>query len=270
MSQPCSIVAVFAHPDDEVFSTGGTLAKYAGQCRVVLVVATRGELGEIRVPDSATPETLGDVREGEVRESARILGIHDVRFLDYRDSGMAGTEGNQDPRSLLRADRTEAVGRLVTIFRELRPQAVITFEETGGYGHPDHLTVHEVTTSAFDAAGADLGASRLFYNGMPRGVMRAFQEQAKAAGVDLGPLGELDIERFGLPDEAIDVVIDVRDEVARKLAAFQAHQTQFGDGRLISAMPPELGRELLEREYFQQARGAPLPGPKPAHSLLEE
>ncbi|HET7035059.1 MAG TPA: PIG-L family deacetylase [Thermomicrobiaceae bacterium] len=270
MSEQPTIMAVYAHPDDEVFSAGGTLAKYARTCRVVLVSATRGELGEIRVPGSATPETLAEVREGELRESARILGIHEVRFLDYRDSGMAGTPGNQDARALVQADRAEAAGRLVALFRELRPRAVLTFEQTGGYGHPDHITVHELTTAAFDAAGADLRAARLFYSGFPRGMMRAFQEEARAAGVDLGGLGELDIERFGLPDDAVDAVIDVRDFIEQKLAAFQAHQTQFGDNEMMRTLPPELGRRLLEQEYYQQARGAPLPGPKPAHDLLAE
>ena len=277
MNDRRTVVAVFAHPDDEVFSTGGTLARYAREFHVVLVVATRGELGEIRVPGIATPENLHEVREREVRASARALGIHEVRFLDYRDSGMAGTPGNHDARSLLRADRDEAAGKVVAILRELGPEAVLTFEETGGYGHPDHITVHQLTTAAFDAAvdpatfpeaGPVVELGRLFYSGFPRRLMRAIQEQARASGADIGPLAQLDAERYGLPDEAIDVVIDVRDHVERKLAAFQAHQTQFGDNQLMTEMPEGHWRQLLEYEYFQLARGEPLPGPRPAGTLL--
>ena len=272
-----TIVALYAHPDDEVFSAGGTLARYAEEGYVVLVVATRGELGEVVVPGLATPDNIHEVREAEVRESARILGIDEVRFLGYRDSGMAGTPGNDDPRSLLQSERTEAVGRIVRILRELRPQAVLTFEETGAYGHPDHITIHELTTLAFDAAGDanaypeagdPLEGARLFYSGMPRGVMKAFQQRAIEAGVDIGPLGQLDMDRFGLPDEAVDVVIDVTAFVERKLAAFRAHRTQFGDNQLIERIPPDLGREFIFNEYFQHARGEPLPGPKPAYRLI--
>lgn len=272
-----TILAIYAHPDDEVFSAGGTLARYSGQCRTVLVVATKGELGEVVVPGLATPETIDQVREAEVRESVRILGIDELRFLGYRDSGMAGTLGNEDPRSLVQADRHEAVGRIVGILRELRPLAVLTFDETGGYGHPDHIRIHELTTLAFDAAadttayaeaGEPTRGGRLFYSGLPRGLMKAFQRRAAEAGQEIGPLARLDMDRYGLPDDKVDVVVDVRDDAERKLAAFRAHRTQFGDNPLVEQLPPDLGADLFFKEYFQLARGKPLPGPRPAHSLL--
>src|ERR671932_2725290 len=127
--QPRSLLALFAHPDDEAFGSGGTLARYAAEgVAVALVCATRGEVGEIADPALATPETLGDVREAELRCAARALGVGELLFLGYRDSGMAGTPTNEDPRALARAPAEEVVARLVGIIRRLRPQVLVTFD----------------------------------------------------------------------------------------------------------------------------------------------
>src|SRR5262245_28885954 len=148
-----TLLAVFAHPDDEAFGVGGTMTRYSEQgVRTVLVCATRGEVGEISDPALATPETLGEVREQELRCACDALRIKDLIFLDYRDSGMKGTPENDDERSLYRADPLEAIGKLVKIIREVKPQVVITFEPYGGYGHPDHIAISKHTTAAFGAA----------------------------------------------------------------------------------------------------------------------
>jgi LmbE family N-acetylglucosaminyl deacetylase len=260
-----TIVAVFAHPDDEG-SVAGTLARQARIGRVVGVCATRGELGEISDPGLATPDNLGEVREGELRRAYAELGVDDVRFLDYRDSGMDGTEGNKDPRAFMNADPNEAAGKISAILREVGPALVITFEETGGYGHPDHLAVHRVTTDAFKLAGRQ---GRLLYAGFPRALMLELFGRAKDAGVDVGFFSELDITKLGLPDEAIDFVIDTSEMREQKQAAFRQHKTQFSeDEGIFSRFPDDVRERFFAREYYQFADGKPYNGPKPGDDLF--
>ena len=147
-------LAVFAHPDDEGFSCGGTLAMLTARgAHVTLVCATNGDAGEISDPALATRETLAQVRQDELRQAMDITGVGDIRFLGYRDSGMAGTEDNKHPDSLSQADPGRVTDQLVTIIREVHPQLVITFDPTGGYGHPDHKAVNKHTSQAFSLAG---------------------------------------------------------------------------------------------------------------------
>src|SRR5947208_13163710 len=143
------LLGIFAHPDDEGTMSGAMLKYSTLDIETGLVCATRGEVGEIADPALATPENLGEVREGEMRAAAGVLGVHNLWFLGYRDSGMAGTPENQDPLSLAQASAAEVVGKLVGIIRQFRPQVMATFDETGGYGHPDHIAVYRHTTSAF-------------------------------------------------------------------------------------------------------------------------
>jgi len=182
-----SVLAVFAHPDDEAFGVGGALKMYAdGGAKTALVCATRGEQGEISDPALATPETLGAVREAELRESCRILGIGDLSFLDYRDGRLA------------QANRAEAVGRLVSQIRRIRPQVLVTFDANGGYGHLDHIAIHEITGKAFAAAGDSAAypeqiaegleayaPRKLYYVAAPRGAMAKISEQLVANGYGL-------------------------------------------------------------------------------------
>src|SRR5437763_1747625 len=147
------LLGAFAHPDDEGIVSGALLQYSTSGVETGLVVATRGEVGEIADPSLATPETLGQVREGEMRKAAEVIGIQSLYFLDYRDSGMEGTPENKDPRAFINADETEAVGRLVKIIREFKPTVIVTFDPTGGYGHPDHIAIHRWTTKAFQLSG---------------------------------------------------------------------------------------------------------------------
>src|SRR5205814_53342 len=142
----------YAHPDDEGTVSGAMLHYSTLGIEPGLVCATRGEVGEISDPALATPENLGEVREGEMRAAAEELGVHNLWFLGYRDSGMAGTPENQDPRAFAQAMAAEVVGKLVAIIRQFRPQVIVTFDETGGYGHPDHIAIYRHTTSAFHVA----------------------------------------------------------------------------------------------------------------------
>ncbi len=152
-----TLMAIHAHPDDEIFGTGGVFARAADEgMRTVLVVATGGEEGEIRDPARDTPDErarLAAIRAEELRRSTEILGIEEVHFLGYRDSGMLGTPANDNPDNFLQTDRGEAVRRVVRLIREVRPDVLVTYDERGGYGHPDHVTAHEVTTAAVEAAG---------------------------------------------------------------------------------------------------------------------
>src|ERR1044071_4760229 len=141
MSEPLTLMIVHAHPDDEAIGTGGVLARYAaGGVRTVLVTATLGEEGEIVVPEMDTPEVkarLAEVRREELDQALAILGVSDLEILGYRDSGMAGTESNNRPDCFNMADMDEATGRLVRLVRAYRPQVLMSYNEQGGYGHPD-------------------------------------------------------------------------------------------------------------------------------------
>ena len=144
------LLAIYAHPDDESFGSGGMLAKYAAEgASVGLVCATNGEMGEISDPDLASSDTLGDVRIAELKCAAEALGVTELVLLGYRDSGMAETADNEDPRAFANAPDDEIVARLVGIIRRVRPDVVVTFDPTGGYGHPDHVAVHNRTVAAF-------------------------------------------------------------------------------------------------------------------------
>lgn len=260
-----SLLAVFAHPDDEAFGTGGTLARYASEgVATTLVCATRGEVGEIAEGTGATPETLGEVRERELRCAAETVGVREVIFLDYRDSGMAGAPENDHPQAFVNAPAEQVVPQLVAIIRRVRPEVVVTFEPNGGYGHPDHLAIHRHTVEAFHVAAdaaryPDLGpawqASRLYYTAIPRSFFRRMADALQSAGVDLSEYGwlfEANDDR-GWPDENITAVVDVSDTVEAKWQALQCHRTQFGPKNLFRLLPESTVKEMLRAEHFSQA-----------------
>ncbi|MBA3739275.1 MAG: PIG-L family deacetylase, partial [Actinobacteria bacterium] len=180
-----TLVTVFAHPDDETFSVGGSVAAAVDAgARVIAICATRGEVGEIADPTLATAETLGQVREAELRAACAELGVHDVRFLGYRDSGMDGTPENAHPRAFANAPDDEVVGAISAQLEELRPDVVVTFEPGGVYGHPDHIKVSRCATLAYDRRPA----ARLFYAGPSRSTFMLMISEMKEAGVgDLFP-----------------------------------------------------------------------------------
>ena len=171
-----TLMTVHAHPDDEVVFTGGALALYHKQgVNTVLVTATNGEEGEIHDPDLNEDEArprLGDIRRGELKKSADILAVDHLEMLNYRDSGMAGTEANANPVNFHNADREEATARLVALIRRYKPQVLVTYDENGAYGHPDHIACNVITQAAYERAGdpsyrPDLGEpwepSKLYY-----------------------------------------------------------------------------------------------------------
>ncbi len=267
-----SLLAVYAHPDDEAFSAGGAIAHYAAQgVRVYLVCATRGEVGEISDSSLATPDTLGQVREDELRCAAETIGVSELIFLDYRDSGMAGTTENQDPRAFINAPDEEVAQKLVAIIRRLQPMVIATFEPNGGYGHPDHIAVHRRTVQAFHAAadpgyhpelGAPWQTSRLFYSAIPRSFFIEMRQQMEELGIDTREFDSFGDSALRWPDEKIHVILDVSSTVEDKWQALNCHRTQFGPDNLFRRLPDERVKRLMSREYFALAWPEPQPGQK--------
>lgn len=253
-----TLLVALPHPDDETFGVGGVMARAAEEGhRVVVVCATRGEVGEIADPTLATPETLGAVREGELRSAAAALGVQDVRFLGYRDSGMAGTDENRDPRALVNADPDRVVAQLVGVIREVRPEVVVTFDPGGVYGHPDHVAMCDRVTRAVDAAAEPGGAgaphqvTRLYYIAVPKSLTRLFREVAEASGAQWGAAVDLE----AAPEDAdVTARIDVSPWLERKKAAVRAHATQQGT---LDGMSEEFRERMYSTEWFMIARGEP-------------
>jgi LmbE family N-acetylglucosaminyl deacetylase len=265
-----SILASFAHPDDEAFGVGGSIARYAAAgVPVTLVCATRGEVGEISDPSLATPETLGEVREAELRCAANSIGVQELIFLGYRDSGMDGSAENQDPRAFINQPAATVVRQLVAILRQQRPDVVVTFEPFGGYGHPDHIAIHKHTVAAFHAAGntdyaPELGASwqaqRLFYTAIPRSFFLSMKKMLDEAGQDTREFERFERNEAGWPDDQVNVTLDVRQAVEAKWDALECHRTQFGPGNLFRRLPDEQVKQLMSQEHFALAWPVPSPG----------
>jgi LmbE family N-acetylglucosaminyl deacetylase len=258
------LLLVFAHPDDETFGVGGAMARYADAgVPVTMICATRGEVGQIADGVEATPETLGAVREAELREALAHLGVHDVRFLGFRDSGMDGTPDNDHPQSLHRAPAERVVEPLVTAIRELRPSVVVTWDPTGGYGHPDHVAVHRHTVAAVEAAAdaarwPDAGdpwrTPALFYTVIPIEEFVKFLEEMRAAGVaDAGDTpGDADM-MLQLKPPPVNTVLDVTEHFDRKMRALFSHRSQMNDIEMIARAPEHLQRRFFSRETFHRA-----------------
>jgi N-acetyl-1-D-myo-inositol-2-amino-2-deoxy-alpha-D-glucopyranoside deacetylase len=251
-----TLLLVHAHPDDEAISTGGAMMKArADRHRVVLVTATRGEVGEIyNMDEKATRPHLGEVRTKELGKAARILGVNRSVFLGYRDSGMVGTADNENPKSFHQAPLDEAAGRLEAIMREERPEVVVTYAEDGTYGHPDHIKAHHVTNAALDFLEKEGWRPRkLYYAVIPRSAMKAFMEQmpeeARQQGVGL--------QIPGTPDELITTKVDVSEFVDRKREAFAAHVSQNDPNSWFANMADQIYRLAFGTEHYQLARGKP-------------
>lgn len=251
-----TLVAFHAHPDDECLTTGGTLAKAVDDGhRVVVVYATRGEVGE--VPDGllAEGETLVERRMVEVSRSAAALGVHRVEHLGYRDSGMLGTPDNDHPDAFWQADLDEAAGRLAAVLHDEGADVLLAYDENGNYGHPDHVQVHRVGVRAAALAGTP----QVLEATVSRDRFRAFVDQMVASGeatrAELPDLDDPD-QAFGMPEVLITTRVDVRPWAERKLAAMRAHETQVGDLGPFLAMPVELFREAMGTEFFIR-RGVP-------------
>ncbi len=194
-----TLLFVGSHPDDETFGVGGTLAKYAAAgVKVYYACGTRGEVGSANPEDTREGSDFGDVRWAELECAAGIIGLSDVIYLGYRDSGMPGSADNKHPRALAAAPIEEVTGRIVRIIRDLKPEVIITFDPIGGYRHPDHIATHNATVKAFQAAadpeqfpeaGSVFRPQKLYFTVFPRRLLKM--------AVKLLPLFGRDPRRFG-------------------------------------------------------------------------
>ena len=252
-----SVLAAFAHPDDEGFGVGGTLAMLANRgARITLVCATNGDVGEISDSALATPENLATVRQGELRQAMTVTGISDVRFLNYRDSGMDGTPDNSHPSSLNQASADQVSARLVEIMKEVQPRLVFTHDPTGAYGHPDHRAIYRHTTQAFNQTvnqSGGAGNEFLYYVCFPRSNFRRMWQQMKDMGIE-PPFASLEVEKIGSPDEAVTTVRDVSSYVDTKIASLDCHRTQMNPNGPFAQLPKPMLREIMSTEYFTLAQ----------------
>jgi LmbE family N-acetylglucosaminyl deacetylase len=225
-------------------------------------------VGQIADQSLATPETLGQVRENELRCAAGALGVSEVIFLGYRDSGMAGTPENSDPRAFINIPAEEVVARLAGIIRRVQPDVVITFEPNGGYGHPDHIAVHRHTLAAFHAAadpacyarqGAAWQAARLFYTAIPRSFFQDMRQRLKAMGGDTSDLVHFEEAGLGWPDDQVHATLDVAENIEAKWTALNCHRTQFGPNNPFRRLPEDDLRQMMSREHFALAWPSPEP-----------
>jgi N-acetyl-1-D-myo-inositol-2-amino-2-deoxy-alpha-D-glucopyranoside deacetylase len=270
------LLLVHAHPDDETINNGATMARYVAEgVSVTLLTCTLGEEGEVLVPALAQlaadqADQLGGYRIGELRAALDALGVTDMRFLGgagrYRDSGMMGTPSNEHPRAFWNADLDEAVAHAVAVVREVRPQVVVTYDENGGYGHPDHIQAHRVAMAAVTAAAdpgyrPDLGeawsVAKVYWCCVPRSVLQQGIDALAAAGEEsfFEGVSSADDIPFAVSDEDVTAAVDGRTFADRKDAAMRAHPTQILVDGPFFALSNNLGLEVLGVEYYRLVQG---------------
>lgn len=247
-----TLVFFHAHPDDEAIATAGTMLKasLAGH-RVVLVVATNGELGLVTGEVLEKGGELGRLRRQEVHRAAEILGIHRVEFLDYHDSGMAGDPTNQDPKCFWQADVDQAAAQLGEILGQENPAVLTVYDPNGGYGHPDHIQVHRVGT----AAAAEAGVTKVYWATMNRDQIRrqmAAQDAAEAL-LDEERRERASEEDFGMPESEITHAIDVSDVLDTKRQAMEAHASQITPESFFLAMDEDNFKVAFGTEWYVAA-----------------
>lgn len=244
------LVCFHAHPDDEVFTTGGVMrmAADAGH-RVVVVTATDGALGEF--PDGLLDEyeTLAQRRSRELEASTDALGANRVVSLHYPDSGMVGTPENENPEAFCNVDVEKAAERLAEVLREENADVLTIYDPNGGYGHPDHIQVHHVGVRAAELAGTPFVYEASTNRDHMKMLMQANPEWTEEAQPP-------DIESFGLPADQLTTAVDVRSVISSKRAAMYAHATQVGDFGPFLEMPTEQLAAAFGTEWFRR-RNAP-------------
>jgi N-acetyl-1-D-myo-inositol-2-amino-2-deoxy-alpha-D-glucopyranoside deacetylase len=281
------LLLVHAHPDDETIGNGATMAKYVAEGRgVTLVTCTAGEMGEILVPElehlaADREDGLGEHRRGELEAAMKVLGVTDHRYLGgfgtYRDSGMQWhADGYAIPADTVHenafwhADLTEAADHLVEVIRDVRPQVMVTYDQFGQYGHPDHIQAHRVamyaaTLAAVPSYRKDLGEpwdiAKIYWNAMSENRMREGLRQLREAGdtttfESMDPEGPLPMTT---PDEDLVAVVDGNAHVEQKLDAMRAHATQITTDGPFFALSNNLGNQVWGYEFYRIAKGTPGP-----------
>jgi N-acetyl-1-D-myo-inositol-2-amino-2-deoxy-alpha-D-glucopyranoside deacetylase len=269
------LLLVHAHPDDESIATGATMARYVAEgAQVTLVTCTLGEEGEVLLPELShlaadQEDALGAHRQQELADAMSELGVTDHRLLGgpgrFRDSGMIGTPPNDRADCFWRADLLVAATELVPVIREVRPQVVVTYDDFGGYGHPDHIQAHRVTHYAIALAAsptfrADLGpawaVSKVYWTAFPRSIVVAGIEALKAQGVD-DEFTAMDPDElpFACDDALVTTAIDATAHLPAKMAALRAHGTQVSVEGGFFALADNVGAEAFGVEYYRWAGG---------------
>jgi N-acetyl-1-D-myo-inositol-2-amino-2-deoxy-alpha-D-glucopyranoside deacetylase len=261
------LLLVHAHPDDETINNGATMAKYAAEgVQVTLVTCTRGEEGEVLVESlanlaSSRDDKLGEHREIELKNAMVHLGINDFRFLGspnkkWRDSGMIGTTQNERKDVFWQADLTEAAQELVKIILEIKPQVLITYDEFGGYGHPDHIKANQVAMLAAElASNQGWKISKIYWNTMPKSVIQMGIDKMKEVGSSFFGADSVEDLPFAKPDELVTSVIKAPDYVEQKLEAMKAHETQISIDGPFFALSNNLGLSVWADEYYTLVKG---------------
>jgi LmbE family N-acetylglucosaminyl deacetylase len=244
-----TMVTFHAHPDDECITCGGVMRKaYEQGHRVVLVVATRGELGEVEDGFLGDGEELWERRVKETHAAADVLGAARVEFLGYTDSGMIGEPSNDVPGTFWTADIEEAAGRLAAILREEDAEVLTIYDDHGTYGHPDHIQVHRVGMRAAELAGTP----RVYQATANRDAMKRRRAEFVPDDAELPEVGE----DFGTPEALITTAVDVSAYARHKREAMRAHASQIGKQSFFLAMPDEAFAVAFGTEYFIRV-GAP-------------
>jgi LmbE family N-acetylglucosaminyl deacetylase len=281
MSEKKIILSVLAHPDDETFGMGGTLALYAREgADVYLICATKGEVGEVPEGMMQGYSTVAELREHELAEAAKLLGLKEVIYLGYRDSGMPGSEDNHHPQALAAAPIEEVAAKVAHYIRLLKPQVVLTFDPIGGYRHPDHIAIQQAAKKAFYEAGDptryvdDLPPyqpQKLFFHTMPKFVLRMGIFFMRLMGKDphkFGRNGDIDLAAIAEVSFPVNAVINYYPvaEIRNQAAACHASQggTQITSGGGVIGM---FRRFFGSKDQFMQAY--PKPGRGVVHDLFE-
>jgi N-acetyl-1-D-myo-inositol-2-amino-2-deoxy-alpha-D-glucopyranoside deacetylase len=265
------LLLVHAHPDDESIGTGATMAKYAAEgAEVTLVTCTLGELGEVIPPELAhlaadADGGLGQYRIGELAAACAALGVTDHRFLGHpgkwRDSGMMGTPSNDWDGCFWRADVDEAARDLLAVIREVRPQVLVTYDDNGFYGHPDHIQAHRVAWRAFELADGQV--AKFYATAMPRSVLAEAMALMRDDGAGSREVGGTDFNRvesvdelpFGTDDDKVTTQIDAGEYLDAKLAAMRAHASQIAVDSPFFALSDKVGQRALGTEYYTLLAG---------------
>jgi N-acetyl-1-D-myo-inositol-2-amino-2-deoxy-alpha-D-glucopyranoside deacetylase len=258
------VLLVHAHPDDETINNGATMALYAELgALVTLVTCTRGEEGDILVPEltnlaSGATDKLGEHRITELTDAMTELGVSDYRFLAegkkvYRDSGMMGTEPNNRPDVFWQADIEEATRYLVEVIDEVKPHILITYDEFGGYGHPDHIQAHRIAMLAAEKSTWQI--QKIYWNTMPKSVIAESMAKMKELGSDFFGAESVDDLPFAKDDQFVTSLIDGNSQVEKKMAAMKAHVTQISIDGPFFALSNNLGLQVWGDEYYTLVRG---------------
>jgi N-acetyl-1-D-myo-inositol-2-amino-2-deoxy-alpha-D-glucopyranoside deacetylase len=264
MSVAPRLLLVHAHPDDESINNGATMAHYAAAgAEVTLITCTRGEEGEVLIPALAhiasdQEDRLGPQRESELAGAMAHLGVTDHRFLgapnkQFRDSGMMGLETNNRPDCFWQAPVDEAAEILARVIDERRPHVVVTYDDFGGYGHPDHIQAHRITMRAVEIATWQV--AKVYWNTMPRSVMQKALTAMEENGTPFESWGNLDDLPFIKPDEVVTTGIHAPEQVDKKIAALRAHATQITVDGPIFALSNNLGQGVFGSEFYTLVRG---------------